>query len=78
VIAEMRRFLAHPNLGARATALQIVGSRGLQQLAPDLRAMLDDDRVPPTVHGEYPMQGGRGHSFSLGKTARLMLDKLEG
>lgn len=76
ILDDLRGFLAHPNLGARATALQIVGNRGLCELAPELRGMLADERVPPSVHGEYPGQGGRGHSFSLAKTARLMLDKL--
>ncbi|HEV8550883.1 MAG TPA: hypothetical protein VGQ57_17675 [Polyangiaceae bacterium] len=76
VLADLRLFLEQANLGARATALQIIGNRGLRELAPELRALLGDQRVPPSVRGEYPGQGGRGHSFSLAKTARLMLDKL--
>jgi hypothetical protein len=32
--------------------------------------------VPPMQYGEYPGQGGRGHTFSLGETARLMLAQL--
>jgi hypothetical protein len=76
VLDDLRKFLAHPNLGARATALRIVGNRGLRELRPELCAMAGDERVPPMQYGEYPGQGGRGHTFSLGETARLMLAQL--
>lgn len=75
-IVDLRRALAHDELGVRVTALNLIGNRGLRELAPEVRAMLDDARVPVLRFGEYPGQGGRGHSFPIGETARIALAKL--
>lgn len=73
---DLRRALGHEQLDVRTTAMHIIGSRGLVALEGDVRAMLDDDRVPPTRFGEYPGQGGRGHTFTLGRTAAATLAQL--
>jgi hypothetical protein len=75
-VEDLRKTLAHEQLEARSTALNMIGHRRLEALADEVRAMVDDTRVPPMRHGEYPNQGGRGHSVSIGQAARDALAKL--
>ena len=77
VIDDLRKALSHELLDVRATAASVVGNRRLFALAEEVRGMVGDTRVPPMRYGEYPDQGGRGHSLSLGQTARDALAKLD-
>jgi hypothetical protein len=76
-IDDLRNALDHEELNVRADALIAIGNRRLSALTDEVRGMLGDTRVPPMRYGEYPDQGGRGHTLSLGQAATDALAKLD-
>jgi hypothetical protein len=71
----LARLVAHPNLWVKTTAMRLVGNRGVRALEPDLRALLDDARVPPLQRFDH---GSRSATRSVGQVARQVLAQLQG